>query len=452
MRKIFVAHNTCLNASYDFNVLKESLRRHGYELVSQAEEADEVIFSGCGARQFWVDDVIRQVSDISRQAPGRKITVTGCVRRIDPERLLGSVENQPVLATEAEIVRKYTGMDFYALDASFAQDSNHDFEGATPLNRLRTRVSSEHAKVVAALEQVDREYDTTLEGYYRSTTRGFVFYRETAPVEFITISRSCIYRCSYCAIPNGRGTYSSVPLSSIMDKARRAMQRGITRFVLLGDEVGNYGVDLGRPTLPDMLRSILELDAGISISIRYIEPTPFLRFFGIFQEYCPSGRIELLYVPLQAGSQRILRAMNRNYDLEKVSEKITLLRNESPVRFFGNWMVGFPGETEEDFQKTVAIARRLRFQINSAVSFSPRPSTAAPAFPDQVPDEVKEHRLTRLRSLLCDMKVDDLGAQLNFLEGRRRNDILENVRAAEAIQMQDVREPLLLLRQPVVRG
>src|SRR6185295_10236113 len=87
IKKVFLAHNACLNASYDFNLLKEGLKRQGYKLVDKAEEADEIIFSGCAVRSIWVDDAINQINTLHSRAPRAKITVTGCVANVSAERV-----------------------------------------------------------------------------------------------------------------------------------------------------------------------------------------------------------------------------------------------------------------------------------------------------------------------------------------------------------------------------
>lgn len=439
-KKVFLAHNACLNASYDFNLLKEGLRRRGYQLVEKPEDADEVIFSGCAVRGIWVDDAINQINAIHKRAPQAKVTVTGCIANVNAERVqrLSHAENL-TFGRQEEILKRYTGLEFDALDREVTQDTSLDYEGATGnrLNQLRRRVGPSKAEVVAALQQIDREYGTRLKSIYRRTTKGFVFYNEDEPAEFITVTRSCPYKCSFCAIPRGRGTYTSVSLDVILEKARISLARGIRRIILIGDEVGNYGVNSNGPGFRDLVTALFDLDPGLRLSIRYIEPKPFLWNADLFQRFCGEGRFDLLYVSLQSGSQRVLNAMRRGYKIEEVTHLYCALRRNTDTVFYCNWMVGFPGETHAEYLETVAVVQELDLQINIAIPFSPRPNTLANDMTNQISEQEKEQRLLGLNRVIADMKVASFADRLDFLEPERRTRLLQKIYEAEMVQYDD---------------
>ncbi len=439
-KKVFLAHNACLNASYDFNLLKEGLRRGGHELVDKPEDAEEAIFSGCAVREIWVDDAISQINAIHDRAPQAKLTVTGCVANINAERVqrLSVVENL-TFGRQEDILKHYTGFEFDALDREVTQDTSLDYEGTSDngLSQLRRRVGPAKAGVLAALQQVDREHGTRLESMYRRTTKGFVFYNEDKPATFITVTRSCPYRCSFCAIPRGRGDYTWVPLDVVLEKARASLARGIRRITLVGDEVGNYGVNSGGPGFRDLVTGLLGLDPDLRISIRYIEPKPFLRNADLFRRLCGDGRLDLLYVSLQSGSQRVLNAMRRGYKVGQVTRLCFALRRSSDTVFYGNWMVGFPGETQAEYLETVVLVQELDFQINVAIPFSARPDTPANEMTGQISEREKEQRLLGLNRVIADMKVASFAGRLAFLEPKRRAPLLQRIGEAELVQYDD---------------
>ena len=433
MNKVYFAHNSCFNSSFDLNLIKEGFKRRGFEIVDNPVEADEVFFSGCAAHETWVNDAIDQINKISSLDKKKKITVTGCVVGIDADKVKTGVKDGNLsFQTHEQILSEYTNFELQDLDKEFSQDETMNFEGENEFNDLRQRIGKEKLKVIFELDKVDREFETDLVGKYKSMTKGFLFYNEAQPTEFITVSRSCLYKCSFCAIPKGRGDYTSVPLEDILRKAKVALAKGTRRITLIGDEVGNYGADLKTHKIADLVKGLLALDKDLKIGIRYIEPTPLLRNFEMFKKFCDEGRIYLLYAPLQTGSQTVLRDMNRRYDLNLVVEKYKELI-ETGTTLFCNWMVGFPTETESDFQETLNLAKQIDFQISTAIPYSERPGTKSPLLPVKVDDDVKTERLNSLRKVLADLKVERFRKRLQFLPSQRRGEILETIKIAESV-------------------
>ncbi|UUZ77802.1 radical SAM protein [Polaromonas sp. P1(28)-13] len=204
--------------------------------------------------------------------------------------------------------------------------------------------------------------------------------------------------------------------------------------MLIGDEVGNYGAGGEGPHLPEVVEAILALDPAVALSIRYIEPKPFLKYADRLLAWSQAGRIRLLYISLQSGSDRILKAMNRGYDIERLAKTLRTFRARTATVLYGNWMVGFPGEEEADFLATVALVKDLAFHINVAIPFSARPDTPAEGMPGQVDQVVLNDRVRRLTEVVAWLKSDAMEAALDFLDPAARSGLLERVRRAEAEQ------------------
>lgn len=436
-RKIFLAHNSCLNSSYDLNLLKSGLVKGQYEIVNQPELADEVIYSGCSVRDVWVKDAISQVNDLGSRAPHAKVTITGCVANTSVlEFESGSTIKTLNFKTQSQILNDMTGLSFEKLDSQVSQDNTHNYEGdkSNGLNHLRQRVGPLKAEIVATLQEIDREAGTSLEEFYRRSTKGFVFYNEKEKAELITVTRSCLYRCSFCNIPQGRGNFVSVPLSDILSKAASAIAKGVKHLILIGDEIGNYGVERPGGRLDDLLKALVGLDPEIKISVRYIEPKPLMKNIVLITELCHLGNMELLYISLQSGSQRILNAMNRGYDIRKITEVYRELRLSTDTIFYCNWLVGFPGESEEDFEETVRLAQSLDLHINVVIPFSSRPGTPAESMQHHVSEEIKADRVSRLTAVIADLKASMFDQRMAFLDEARRIPLLQMIRQAEAEQ------------------
>lgn len=436
-KKIFLAHNTCLNAAYDLNVLQAGLVQADHEIVDRPELADEIIFSGCSVREHWVDDAVLQIAEAQSRAPQAKVTITGCLANTSAQAVAHRLPSQAMtFRPMKDILQANTNVPFAEVDRRLSQNSSVRFEpvGANGLQNLRRRVGAAKAAVVAELQEIDREFGTLLERQYRKTTKGFVFYDEIDPCEMITVTRSCLYKCSFCNIPQGRGPFESVSFTDILAKATAAVALGKHHLVLIGDEVGNYGAGGDGPRLPEVVEAILALDPAVTLSIRYIEPKPFLKYADRLGAWSQAGRIRLLYISLQSGSPRILKAMNRGYDIERLTKALKTFRANTATVLYGNWMVGFPGEEESDFLATVALVKDLAFHINVAIPFSARPDTSAEGMPSQVDQVVLDDRVRRLTEVIAWLKSDAMGAALDFLEPAARSSLLGRVRSAEAEQ------------------
>lgn len=436
-KKVFLAHNACLNAGYDLNVLRAGIAASGHEIVEQPELADEIVFSGCSVREHWVDDAINQLEEARARSPNARIVVTGCVANTSAEAVRSRLDDPRLACLPIqEVLRESTELSFSEVDRQLSQGAGSKFEPSETdgLHSLRRRVGPAKSEVVAMLEEEDRRHGADLVRLYRQTTKGFVFYDEQDPSEMITVTRSCLYRCSFCNIPQGRGAYESVALEDIVAKAQAAVARGRRHIVLIGDEVGNYGAGTSGPKFDDMVESVLSLAPSVTVSIRYIEPKPFLKHFEKLLSWSQAGRLQLLYISLQSGSQRVLKAMRRGYDIRKVADALKQFRQSSSTVLYGNWLVGFPDENDDDFLATVDLVRELDFHINVAIPFSPRPNTPAQDMTGQVAPEVVASRITQLTETAADLKADLIRPYMDPIEASRREALLELIRRAERDQ------------------
>ncbi len=441
-RRVFITHNACLNAAYDVNIVTEGLKRTGVIVVARPEDADDIVFSGCSVRDHWVQDAAQQIREILQRAPGdARVVVTGCVAATAAERLrelVGPLSARLTFQAQDALLRARTGMTITDVDRTMVQDSTTDFEGARAphgLTQVRRRVGPEKAEVLAELQQVDREYGTNLEQSYRRITKGFVFYNERDDVEFVTVTRSCPYRCSFCSIPVGRGPFTSVPLPDILARVTSAIARGVRRIVLIGDEVGSYGVGTAGPRLPELLMSVIGASTELTVSVRYIEPKPLLKHLDLIRSLAAQRRIELLYVSVQSGSQQVLNRMNRNYRLEPLAEALALLPDD--VIVYSNWLTGFPGETVANVELTRQVMEHLDLHINVAIPFSPRRGTPASTMPGQVEEAEIARRVHTLSKTAAVMKGRRMSAEMSSLPSALRDALVRKIVLAELTQYTD---------------
>jgi tRNA A37 methylthiotransferase MiaB len=200
----------------------------------------------------------------------------------------------------------------------------------------------------------------------------------------------------------------------------------------------------------DLLTSLIALHPDLRLSIRYIEPKPFLKNAALLKELSLQGKLELLYVSLQSGSQRVLTEMNRGYNIEKISNAYASFRAETETIFYCNWMVGFPGETDDDFTQTVELVKRLDLHINIAIPFSARPDTPAADMDRKIDETTKSARVNQLTQVIANMKASMFEEALHFLEESRRTPILNYIRAGETVQYEDRQQRAIMLQQSTI--
>jgi tRNA-2-methylthio-N6-dimethylallyladenosine synthase len=214
---------------------------------------------------------------------------------------------------------------------------------------------------------------------------------------FVAIMRGCDNFCAYCVVPFVRGREHSRPVADILDEARRLLDDGVKEITLLGQNVNSYGVGLAEhATLPDLLR---RLDARPGLQrLRFVTSHPkdasdeLFRAMAALPSVCPH-----LHLPAQAGSNRILAAMNRRYSREHYLDRVARAKELVPgLELASDFIVGFPSETDAEFEETVDLVQRVEFQNCFIFKYSPRPGTAAASLPDDVPRPTKEARNHRL--------------------------------------------------------
>jgi tRNA-2-methylthio-N6-dimethylallyladenosine synthase len=209
----------------------------------------------------------------------------------------------------------------------------------------------------------------------------------------------CNCRCSYCIVPSTRGREVSRPAAEIVDEVERLAADGVREVTLLGQNVCSYGRDLPRgakTTFAELLASVDAVD-GIE-RIRYTSPHPKDIREDVIGAHASLGSVcEHIHLPLQSGSSRVLKAMRRTYNRERYLDRVAMIRELVPdCALTTDIIVGFPGETEEDFRETLEVVEQVRYDSAFTFIYSPRRETVAAALPEQVPHDVKRERMERL--------------------------------------------------------
>ncbi|MEA4882257.1 MAG: tRNA (N6-isopentenyl adenosine(37)-C2)-methylthiotransferase MiaB [Clostridia bacterium] len=353
----------------------------GYSQARSTNEADVVIFVTCCVRENAENRAIGNLGDMKRlreKKPGMIVGICGCM-----------VQEQHV---RNMILEKMPWVDLVF--------------GTHNIHRL-----PELLQRVAAGERVIEVWDDPGE-----IAEGLPALRAFGHKAFVNITYGCDNFCTYCIVPYVRGRERSRRLRDVVEEVRALARDGYREATLLGQNVNSYGKGLGSergaaPDFADLLRAVNDVD-GIT-RIRFTTSHP-RDFTDKMIEACSSCSkvCEHFHLPLQAGSNRVLAQMNRGYTAEQYLSLLTRIRKAIPgASITTDIMVGFPGETEEDFQDTLRIVDQARFDAAFTFIYSPREGTSAARMADQVDEDVKHSRIYRLIELV-NRNADEVNSSL----------------------------------------
>lgn len=372
----------CQMNVHDSEKLAGMLLDMGYQETANIEEADLVLFNTCCVREHAEQRVygnVGMLQQYKRKKPNMIIGVCGCMMQQK-----GAAE---------ELMEK-----FPFVDVVFGTHNLHHFP-----KLLYEALSAGHSVV----EVLDEE---------GGIVEGLRSHRSDGISAYITIMYGCNNFCTYCIVPYVRGRERSRKPQDILEEARELAQQGYKEITLLGQNVNSYGKDLGSDYLfPNLLRDVNKIE-GIE-RIRFVTSHPKDLSQDLIDAMAECEKVcEHIHLPLQAGSDRILRRMNRKYTREDYLRLVDRLRERIPdIAITTDLIVGFPGETEEDFQDTLDMVKRVQYDSAYMFMYSPRRGTPAAAMVDQVDQEVKKDRLNRLIELQTEISKAKNQKYLNMV-------------------------------------
>jgi tRNA-2-methylthio-N6-dimethylallyladenosine synthase len=374
------------------------LQERGYEPAEQVEDADVVLLNTCSVRRKPEDKVfstLGHLRQLKQRKPQMVIGVCGCMAQLRAD----------------EIRQKAPFVDMIVGTAHVSQVGAL-LEEALQKRRLAMRLDLPERKGAIVTDIPERKVDRT------PKLKAFV------PIQY-----GCDKFCTFCIVPITRGRERSRPTADIVEEVRRLAERGTKEITLLGQTVNSYGKNLleGRVPFARLLKLLSDID-GIE-RIRFTSPYP-----RDFRDDLISAIAELpkvmehVHLPLQSGDNDILKAMRRLYTVEQLEEVAAKLRERVPgIAITTDIIVGFPGETDEQFENTLRVVERIRFDGAFMFAYSPRPGTPAAQMENQVPRAVKQERLQRLIALqnriTCEINSAQVGQVFEVLvEGSSQKD------------------------------
>ena len=373
-KKLFIKTYGCQMNVYDSERMAEAMAPEGYITTEVAEEADLVLLNTCHIREKAGEKLysdLGRLRSLKQARPDVKIGVTGCIAQ----------------AEGAEIMRRMPLVDLVV--------------GPQAYHRLPALVQAKGRQVDTDFP-AEAKFDLLPE---RTGKRG--------PTAFLTVQEGCDKFCAFCVVPYTRGAEASRPVDRILAEARGLVERGVREISLLGQNVNAYhgqldGADVGLGQLIEALAEIEGLDR-----IRYFTSHPNDMAEDLIAAHRDQPKLmPYLHLPVQSGSDRVLKAMNRKHTAAAYLRLIDRVRAARPdILLTSDFIVGFPGETDADFEATLQLIRTVGYGAAFSFKYSPRPGTPAAEKPE-LPADVTDARLYALQSLVLEQQHAALRAMV----------------------------------------
>ncbi|CAA6808680.1 MAG: tRNA-i(6)A37 methylthiotransferase [uncultured Sulfurovum sp.] len=375
MKKLYIETLGCaMNVRDSEHMIAELNAKEPYELTEELNNADLIIINTCSVREKPVSKLFSEIGVFKKhKKENAKIGVTGCTASH-----LGK-----------EIIKRAPAVDFVL--------------GARNISKITQVIEQKHA-VEIDIDNDDSTYD-------------FSEYRSNQFKSMVNISIGCDKSCTFCIVPATRGDEVSIPSDLIVKEITKAVNTGAKEVMLLGQNVNNYGkyfkAEDEQCNFTALLQKISKIE-GLE-RIRFTSPHPLHMDNAFLQEFASNPKIcKQIHVPLQSGSTSLLKSMRRGYTKEwfiNRCEKIRTLCPEATIST--DIIVGFPGETEEDFADTMDVLEKVRFEQLFSFKYSPRPHTAAQNFENQIPNDIAGARLTKLQARQTEILDEVMNAQMD---------------------------------------
>lgn len=381
----------CQMNEHDSELMEGLLQRQGYSRVQDEFQADVVVFNTCCVREGAENRALGRCASLKSakdKNPGMVIVMSGCVAQDQGKQLLQKLPHLDIVVGTRDYIH---------------------------LPELIRRYQVDGERLVA-VEDIDKPFSVNVAPVRRQNLRAFV-----------NIMYGCNNRCTFCIVPKTRGEEWSRPIAGIVEEVRALASEGCREVILLGQNVNSYMTD-NREDFHDLLHALNEIDE--LWRIRYTTSNPKScrdRHIGSVAQ-CEKV-MENLHLPVQSGNNRVLREMKRAYNAERYRYLVELFREQNPVHSLTtDIIVGFPTETEEEFNDTLRLVEELRYDSSFMFMYSPRAGTvAAETMRNDVPLRVKKERLQRLidvqESISLEKNQEEIGRTHQVLaEGPSRKD------------------------------
>lgn len=358
MEKVFVESFGC-SANYgEGEIIKGLLHKSKFQVIGDKSDAEVIVLNICTVKG--ISNALREIRKTKEAYPHKKLVIAGCVSR-------------DIIALIREI------------DPEASLLSTHNIHDIVPV--VEETLNANPVTELAPVPQVKLNLPKI---------------RRNPVVGIVPISNGCDSTCTFCSTKLIKGWHKSYSAEALVNEIKNCLADGCKEIWLTGQDTSCYGLDTGS-NLPALLRKLCEVEGDFRLRLGMANPKHFPKFYKELSDvYKNSKMFRFLHIPVQSGNNDILKAMKRDYTVEQFEEIVQAFRKEYPdMTLSTDIIVGFPGETREQFVQSLDLIKRLQFDIINISRFAPRPGTAAPKMENQVDGTEKKER-SRIMTNICE--------------------------------------------------
>ena len=387
-RYFIYAKKFCPRRSLDASKLHRYLLENNLQPVSNPRKANLIFVYTCGGFSDYEERSILTIEK-SLENKSAKVIVTGCLPKINPKRLDEYKTTYIVSPEDLEKLDSIIQADFSYSECGDCSVVNgiHDLYNGSLIDRIKRHFGFNAEFLYFCANYLykkilpHRENDTSFSVFSNNCYK-------------LEIARGCLGNCSYCAIKLAMPKFNSHPEEQIVEKFKSGLKENYRNFALIAGDIGCYGLDINR-NLPSLLNKLFAVDGDYKILLVDLNARWFVRYYSelLLVLKANFNKVARIIMPIQSGSNRILKLMNRHYEIDEVKKSILNLQKNIPeIILDTHILVGFPGETDEDFRKSLNLVREIKFSSVEIYPYQDRPGTTSSNLPDKVPKDVIKRR------------------------------------------------------------
>lgn len=382
MKKAYIFTIGCGRRRLEGERYKEYFKKNDWKIEKNFKKVDLILFNSCGFNKPTEESCFKKIQKlINKKKSNCELIIGGCLPAINPSKLKGIFKGKSFTPQQIEKIDVFINA------------------------KTRIKQIKEHNTFMVNKTIIEKLFS----GFHNLLNKRFISprkcHREHSQPYFLRITNGCLGNCSYCAIKNATGKLRSKPIENIMQEFDKGLKVGYKYFYLIGEETGAYGIDIGINFII-LLQKLLEKRGDYKLGIYDFNPQWLIFMFGELKELLKSPKIYSIQSDIQSGSDRILKLMKRNYKIQEVSTCFKELKEINPqLKIETEILIGFPSETEYDFNKTLDIIEKIKFNRIEAFKYHEKPTISSSKLSKKVSEDVKEKRIRKLKNFAKKNKI-----------------------------------------------
>lgn len=398
MKKIFIYATSCKLRFLDATRVRSYFARNNYEIVNSPKDAEIIFYITCAAMESVTDKSLQTVKEFQKY--DAELIVAGCLPGIENKKL-ADIFNGRTINTK-DLDRDPDKMDELFPDNKIKfrdiDDANYSFQNVnedSPIGAIKN-----FFRKIRWIEQSYIRFKLFVLKNLLGENSFFYNAINDEPMYRMRISWGCNCNCSYCGIRNAIGKHTSKPLDQCLEEFKKGFSKGEKHFMLNADDIGSYGVDI-KSSFSDLMDKMTSVPGEYQISIANLNPQWIVKHIDELDEIFKREKIVRIGAPMQSGSSRILKLMNRFHDTERIKDAFLRLKKAYPkLSIHTHIMLGFPAETEEDFQQTLSFIKNSNISAGQFFPFSLKTGTEAENIEPKISQDEIDKRLKFAKNFL----------------------------------------------------